>query len=49
MAYFNVCPSCGANLDPGEVCSCKKEMSAPAATDNGHSKITQLNYTTKKW
>ena len=22
-SYYNVCPSCGANLDPGEVCECK--------------------------
>lgn len=22
MAYFNKCPSCGANLDPGEICDC---------------------------
>ena len=22
MAYFNVCPSCGSNLDPGERCDC---------------------------
>lgn len=23
MAYFNVCPSCGSNLDPGEKCDCQ--------------------------
>lgn len=23
--YFYTCPSCGANLDPGEKCSCKEE------------------------
>lgn len=22
MAYFNTCPNCGANLDPGEPCDC---------------------------
>lgn len=22
MAYYNVCPSCGSNLDPGEKCDC---------------------------
>ena len=22
MSYFKVCPSCGANLDPGESCDC---------------------------
>lgn len=23
--YYRVCPYCGANLDPGEVCDCPKE------------------------
>ncbi len=22
MAYYTVCPCCGANLDPGEKCDC---------------------------
>lgn len=25
MSYFNQCPDCGCNLDPGEVCECKLE------------------------
>lgn len=25
MAYYNVCPNCGGNLDPGEKCDCKNE------------------------
>ena len=29
MAYFKVCPRCGLNLDPGEICECKKEEAAP--------------------
>ena len=24
MSYFRQCPHCGANLDPGEVCECRK-------------------------
>ncbi len=24
MAYYNVCPKCGATLDPGEPCDCEK-------------------------
>ena len=24
MAYYNTCPVCGANLDPGEECECEK-------------------------
>lgn len=36
MSYYKVCPYCGSNLDPGEVCDCKKEAAASAAnTDNG--------------
>ena len=23
MAYFNTCPNCGSNLDPGEKCDCR--------------------------
>lgn len=23
--YYNKCPECGANLDPGEHCDCKEE------------------------
>lgn len=25
MAFYNVCPNCGANLDPGERCDCKEQ------------------------
>lgn len=25
MAYYNICPDCGAHLDPGETCDCKEE------------------------
>lgn len=25
MAYYNTCPLCGANLDPGEPCDCESE------------------------
>lgn len=24
MEYFKICPNCGATLDPGESCTCKK-------------------------
>lgn len=23
--YYETCPRCGANLDPGEICDCQKE------------------------
>ena len=25
MAQYIICPDCGAKLDPGEKCDCKKE------------------------
>ena len=25
MAYYNTCPLCGSNLDPGEPCDCREE------------------------
>lgn len=25
MAYYNTCPNCGSNLDPGEKCDCEDE------------------------
>jgi hypothetical protein len=25
MAFYRVCPDCGANLDPGEKCDCGRE------------------------
>lgn len=26
MAFYRICPHCGANLDPGEHCSCDEEF-----------------------
>lgn len=26
MAYYNICPDCGAHLDPGEPCDCKDKI-----------------------
>jgi|GEM_PF-3466430 len=28
MPYYNTCPNCGANLDPGETCECCNEIRA---------------------
>lgn len=25
MAYYNICPKCKCNLDPGEKCDCDRE------------------------
>lgn len=34
--YYNICPNCGASLDPGEKCNCKggrvKDSRYPDAT-----------------
>lgn len=45
MSYFKICPHCGANLDPGEVCDCKnKKKTAPsAANTEGRQGGTGLN------
>lgn len=26
MPYYNTCPRCGSNLDPGERCECEREQ-----------------------
>lgn len=28
MSYYRTCPACGANLDPGERCDCRREPEA---------------------
>lgn len=34
MAYFDTCPCCGANLDPGEKCDCYKKHKDRTAEAN---------------
>lgn len=43
MSYYKICPYCGAALDPGERCDCKKEKAArPAGTEtNGTNGLTK--------
>lgn len=36
MSYYHKCPSCGANLDPGEKCDCQKGK-GPCDTTRQHS------------
>ncbi len=48
MAYYNTCPECGANLDPGEPCDCmaekeKREMFYESVTSIT-SKTRQLSF-----
>ena len=40
MAYYRICPHCGAALDPGEHCDCKKKT-APEAANNRSGKVEQ--------
>lgn len=39
MPYYRPCPECGLNLDPGEICECRKEKTA---TDAGTSAAASL-------
>lgn len=39
MAYYNVCPNCGCNLDPGEKCDCQEEKEREREFFNRHLKM----------
>lgn len=45
VAYYRTCDNCGANLDPGEICRCKKKEAAQLAPgtasdrNNDHASI----------
>ena len=36
---YKVCPDCGAHLDHGEPCDCKKEETAPLSRERPLAKI----------
>ena len=38
MAQYKTCPYCGAHLDHGEICDCKKSENASAATETPSEK-----------
>lgn len=42
MAYCKECPYCGANLDPGEHCSCIEEKSDEQAA------VVKITYHTQE-
>lgn len=44
MAYYQSCPECGANLDPGEVCDCKKKAAEDATPDGKDMQNTYFLY-----
>lgn len=44
MSYYKICPYCGAALDPGEKCDCRKEKAArPAGTETNGKANTSIN------
>lgn len=43
MAYYNTCPECGANLDPGEPCDCMVEKAKRERFYESVTSITQKN------
>ena len=40
MAFYRVCPMCGANLDPGEICDCQEEKPT-TPPDRGQSRTRE--------
>ncbi len=41
MAYYNICPDCGAYLDPGEPCDCKDRMEEKPNKSIIHTEVEQ--------
>ena len=41
MAYYKTCPSCGAHLDPGEICDCLSEKKKPHCSAGRFKKLYQ--------
>lgn len=37
--HYRVCPDCGANLDPGEICDCKKERDTAATVPHSDDRV----------
>ena len=42
MAYYRVCPLCGATLDPGEKCDCEADADAEPESDDDTQDAVQL-------
>lgn len=43
MPYYNICPHCGGNIDPGEKCDCQIEQEILTTVKGG--KKNGSNYT----
>lgn len=39
MAYYRICPDCGAALDPGEKCECQEEKEKKREFFSQHLKM----------
>ncbi len=44
MAFYRTCPYCGANLDPGEHCDCRKSKFKNTETDGTSSAMERLQH-----
>lgn len=43
MAYYNICPDCGAHLDPGERCDCKHDKRERAESMSRMIKVSPVS------
>lgn len=41
MAYYHVCPNCGAHLDPCEICDCDKKR-PPQSSSSETAQKTEI-------
>lgn len=47
MAYYNVCPRCGCNLDPNEKCDCEEERTQQITEWKKKETMMQAMYRTE--
>ena len=47
MPYYNVCPYCNANLDPGEKCDCQNSKSLEKEKMDAITAARELLYSTE--
>ena len=45
--YFNICPICGANLDPGEPCDCQGKEEAASGRSRTESGAQECSHAPK--
>lgn len=43
MSYYDVCPECGATLDPGEKCDCKEKAPRTVAAERDAKQNKPVN------